>query len=561
MLKRLPISYRLLLSIPMLILALGICVVSNLGTLRDSLIDDRKESLKHLVEVAEHVVAGWQAREKAGELDHAAAQKGAAEELFRLRFGDDTYFFVQTYDGVTVTHLNRDFIGKNRIDAKDADGVPTVRRQIDAARRGGDYVYYRTTRSGTLDDSSRLQKLSYCSGFEPWQWSVCTGIYVDDVDSIYDRIVAVDAGIGLLVLCAASGLAFLVARSISRPLSAITDRTGRLADGDLDIDVPHLDDPYEIGRLARALDVFKINRRKADQLAAAQQAEQLAKLRRQEMVEALIAEFRERATGIIATVAQAAERVQANASGLAAMATQSLSLIEAVNVGAETTSGNVEAIAAAAEEMSAAVSEVNRQISRSTGIAERAVDEANSTGVTMQGLTVAARRIGSIVEVIQRIASQTNLLALNATIEAARAGDAGTGFAVVASEVKQLANQTTKATEEIQSQVGDIQNETAKAVEAISSIASTVGEMRAIAADIASAMEEQGATSHEIARSIGRAADGSKEIAENIGGVAEAAGSTNQAAAGFRGAADDLNREAATLNGEMAGFFDRMRAA
>src|SRR6202040_2236455 len=155
----------------------------------------------------------------------------------------------------------------------------------------------------------------------------------------------------------------------------------------------------------------------------------------------------------------------------------------------------------------------------STRIAGKAVEEATRTNATVQGLSAAAQKIGDVIKLISDIASQTNLLALNATIEAARAGDAGKGFAVVAGEVKTLANQTTKATEEIQAQVGAIQSETGRAVEAIGNIGKTVDEMSEISTAIASAMEQQGATTHDIARNINQAADRTREVSTNIRSV------------------------------------------
>jgi methyl-accepting chemotaxis protein len=561
MLKRISVSYRLMLFMPLLLATLIAIVGFGLSELNKRLIDDRKESLKHIVQVGTAIVDGWYQKEKSGELGREEAQRGARDELWRLRYGDNTYFFIQRFDGVTMMHPQRQLEGKNRIDTVDSDGVPTVRRQIEAAQRGGDYVYYRQNRAGGDGVNNATMKLSYVAPFEPWQWAVGTGIYIDDVDAIYRQSALLYLALGCLVLAAGGGVAYVIGRSISHPLSVLTERMSRLADGDLAIDVPFLGHAHEVGRLARALDVFKVNRLRADELAAAQQAEQAAKLRRQETLETVIAQFQERTTHVIDAVAKAAEQVRSNAGNLTEMADQSRSRVTVVNHAANDTTLNVQTVASAAEELSAAVGEVSRQVTRSTDVAERAVAEADRTNVTMRGLADAAQRIGAIVQVIQDIASQTNLLALNATIEAARAGDAGKGFAVVASEVKTLANQTTKATEEIQSQVAGIQGETARAVEAISHIGETVTDMRAIATGIASAMEEQGATTQEIARNIGEAADRTKDVSSNIAGVAEASEVTSRAASELQAASEELRHQATLLNGDVTAFFAQMRAA
>jgi methyl-accepting chemotaxis protein len=179
----------------------------------------------------------------------------------------------------------------------------------------------------------------------------------------------------------------------------------------------------------------------------------------------------------------------------------------------------------------------------------------------MRGLAEAARRIGAIVQVIRGIAAQTNLLALNATIEAARAGDAGKSFAVVASEVKTLANQTTKATDEIQAQIVGIQNETARAADAIGAIDKTVSDMRGTTAGIAAAMEQQGATTQEIARNINQAAERIGQVSSNLGSIAETAETTSDAVVALHGASESLRHEAEGLDRETARFFDQIRAA
>jgi len=563
MLKRLSISYRLLLFIPVLLASLAGTVWYGLSEIKSSLLEDRKQAIKELVQIASTVVDGWYQKERSGQLSREDAQKGARDELWRMRYADNNYLFIHRYDGLSMLQLDRGLEGKNRIDATDPYGVPTVRRLVEAAQRGGGFVYYHSTRTGGIasDAKGTLPKLSYAFGFDPWQWSIGTGIYIDDVDAVYDRIALLYGALSLVILTFAIALAYLIARSISGPLSLITRQTGKLAEGDLDVAVPFLEDAHEVGRLARALDVFKTSRRKADEMAAAQRNEQAAKLRRQETVEKLTDDFRERNSRGIEAVMHAAERVQSLAGDLAEMATQSRARIAAVNQASIDTTGNVQGVAGAAEELSAAVGEVTRQVSQSTSVAERAVAEANETNTTMRSLAAAANRIGEVVKLINDIASQTNLLALNATIEAARAGDAGRGFAVVASEVKALANQTTKATEDIQTQISGIQDETSRAVTAISSIGTTVSDMRAMATGIASAMEQQTATTQEISRHIAQAADGTRHVTNNIGGVAEASETTSQAAVSLRSASEDLRRQAATLNDEMVRFFGEMRAA
>jgi len=558
LLKKLRISLRLMLFVPVLLLALCISLWIGLDTLKRSLMGDRQEMTKELVQVAQGVAQAWYERERSGALTREQAQEGAKEELRPFRFGDNNYFFIQRYDGVTILNPKRELEGKSRMDATDPDGVPNVRLQIEAARSGGGWVSYRFPRADARDP---VPKISYAVGFEPWQWAICTGIYIDDVDALYWRTAFKYGVFGGIILLAAGMLAYGIARSISQPMSVITERMAMLADGKSDVEVPFLGEPHEMGQMARALHVFKLSRRKAEELTLAQQGEQASKLLRQERLEHLIGEFHQRTARIIEAVARAAEHVQAHARTLAQMAKHSRANVAVVSHAATETTNNVQAVAGAAEELSAGVGDVNRRVVKSTDIVRRAVDETDRTNATMRGLVDAAKRIGTIVQVIQDIASQTNLLALNATIEAARAGEAGRGFAVVASEVKSLANQTTKATEEIETQVGAIQDETERAVEAISNIGKTVDEMSEISTAIATAMEEQGATTQEIARNIGQVADSTKEVSANIAGVSSAAENTSQAAGELQKASDDLRNQASVLEGEMKGFLGEMRVA
>ena len=274
MFGRMRISHRLLLLVPVLLVTLVTTVWLGMSELRKSLIEDRKEAIKNLVQVGNHVLEIWYAKEKSGALSREAAQKGAVEELSKLRYANNNYFFAQAYDGTTVLHVDRALEGKNRLNTVDPDGVRTVGSQIDAAKRGGDFVYFRASRSGgtsTVASADILPKLAYTTGFEPWQWALGTGIYIDDVDAIYYRILWQFAGFAGILMLIAGALVYFVARSISRPLALITDRMGELAGGNLGIEVPLLDDKHEMGRLARALDVFRASMSETERLRCEQQ--------------------------------------------------------------------------------------------------------------------------------------------------------------------------------------------------------------------------------------------------------------------------------------------------
>ena len=383
-------------------------------------------------------------------------------------------------------------------------------------------------------------------------------------DDIYDnaRTAFVTVLSFVLVLLAVTvffGIA--IVRGIARPVGAMTDAMTRLADGDTGIEVVGADGKDEIGAMARAVLVFKDNKIKADTLAAEQKADQEAKERRAAAMAEAVTKF-ETAIGAVADgVASAATEMQSSAQTLSTTAEQASRQATAVAAAAEQASSNVQTVATAGEELSSSISEIGRQVSQSTTIAGKAVDEAKRTDAKVQGLSEAAQRIGDVVKLITDIAAQTNLLALNATIEAARAGEAGKGFAVVAAEVKNLANQTAKATEEIGAQIGAIQGATKESVDAIQAIGRTITEVSEIATTIASAVEEQGAATQEIARNVQEAARGTQEVSANVGGVTQSSRETGSAATQVLGAAGELSKQAETLRREVDQFLSSVRAA
>ena len=371
-------------------------------------------------------------------------------------------------------------------------------------------------------------------------------------------LVAGAAG-GLLLAFGVMG--WIALYQISKPLAKMTGEMGKLADGELNIAIDGVERRDEIGALARSLQVFRENAVTARRLAEEQQAETLRKEERQREVERHISEFDAQVREALDTLSSASTELQATAQSMSATAEETSRQAEAVAKTSDEASVNVQTVASATEELYASVGEISRQVSQSAGIAGQAVAQADDTNATIVNLAQTAERIGEVVTLIQNIASQTNLLALNATIEAARAGEAGKGFAVVAGEVKTLANQTARATEEISAQVGAIQGGTGHAVEAIKGIGSTIRHINEIASAIAAAVEEQGAATRDISENIQSVARGTAEVSSNVASVTQAAGETGSAAAEVLSAADQLGRQADNLRRDVANFFVKIRGA
>jgi methyl-accepting chemotaxis protein/CHASE3 domain sensor protein len=357
-------------------------------------------------------------------------------------------------------------------------------------------------------------------------------------------------------------LAWLIGRSISVPTRAIGGVLVELSNGNKAVDVPYADRGDEVGDNARAALQFKENLLRIEKMEAEQkEGEQRAAAQRKADMHKLADDFQQAVGNIVDTVSAASTELEAAAGTLTKTAEVTQELSGAVAAASEQASANVQSVASATEEMTSSVNEISRQVQESSKIAGEAVRQAQQTDVRINQLSQAAGRIGDVVKLITAIAEQTNLLALNATIEAARAGEAGRGFAVVASEVKQLASQTAKATDEISTQIAGMQTATQDSVAAIKEIGGTIGRISEIASTIAAAVEEQGAATQEIARNVGEAAKGTQQVAGNITDVNRGAGETGSASAQVLSSAQSLSGESNHLKAEVEKFLMTVRAA
>ncbi len=371
----------------------------------------------------------------------------------------------------------------------------------------------------------------------------------------------------LMIVAAASLLVaggigvFYVQRRLVRRLTSIGDAMRRLSSGETDVTVPAAADRDEIGEMARSLEVFRSGEIDRRTMAARQESEQAAQRERGAAIERMIGEFRATVTSVITAVSDNVGRMETTARTLSSIAAEADNQARAASSSSEQTSSNVRSVAGATEELGASILEISDQAAQANSVVERATVIAQSADQLVGQLSSGASRIGDVIKLIRAIAEQTNLLALNATIEAARAGEAGRGFAVVASEVKTLASQTAKATEEISGQIGAIQGSTAQAVEAIRQITSVMGDISRFTSTIAASVEEQSASTQEIGRNVHEAATGARELAGNMATVTEAIEETNRSATHVLDASSALTAQAGTLQQAVDDFLDRVAAA
>ncbi|TNC10539.1 methyl-accepting chemotaxis protein [Methylobacterium terricola] len=526
------------------------------------MLEQKRQDIRHSVEIGATIAKGYLNRAMSGELSESDAKSRLARVLRLARFDGGNYYSVYDFSGDTWVNAARpELEGKSALHVKDKFGKLLFKETLRAVEENGSgFMDYYWKKPG--EDVETL-KVAYVIAVPEWRLLVVAGVHVHDVDTIlWNQAKSIGvklAPVAVLFIL----LALVIGRSVSKPLGGLTTSMQRLARGELDAEIAGAGRRDEVGQIASAVVALRdgLRSRALEDLARDTAARQESESQRRQAMNQIAQGFEQAVGGIVARVSSSAATLQATAQAMTATATQTASQSAAVAAAAEEAGSNVNTVAAAAEEFEASVQEIGRQVSGSAALARSAVTDADQTATLVHTLKSSSAKIGDMVGLISSIASQTNLLALNATIEAARAGAAGRGFAVVAAEVKALAEQTAKVTEDITRQIGEAQSATDQAVSAIGGITGRIREIDGMATSIAAAVAQQGIATQEIVRNVGQAAVGTAEVTDNISGVAQASEATGAAASQVLTAASELSRQSEQLSAEVCRFLARVRAA
>ena len=537
------------------LIALGFCAAE---TMKESMVADSIAKTNSLAELARNIAKSFDDRAQKGEFDEKTAQQMTKAAVRALRYDGKEYFFAYDYDGNNVIHgADQTREGKNFIASTDAAGYAYLKDMVQLGKAGGGHIFYTFKKP---DTQVATPKVSSVAPFEKWGWIFGTGTYIDDIDARYWRVAYRLAAIGGAILLIASAIAYLLSRTISRPITALAQVTTQLGNGNYTEVVPATGRADEVGALARAIQVLRDQAQAAEELRT-QHAATKAEMERQRRASllALADNFEGSIKGVVDSIVVAVGENDNAARSMTHVSDEAAQDVSNVAEAAEEVTSSIETVAAATEQLTASINEISQQVQVSSKVSSQAVASAGETDRLVQGLSTAVARINDVANLINDIAAKTNLLALNATIEAARAGDVGKGFAVVANEVKQLATQTAKATGDITGQIQTVTEATEQAVNAIREISGVIGSIDSAVATIAAAVEEQSAATKEISRNANQAAGSAQRVSGTVTRLQDVTRQVRDGAGVVSRSSSSLNQRSTDLRQEMVQFLETVR--
>jgi methyl-accepting chemotaxis protein len=563
MLNKLTIGKKLLLIVTVFSTVLIGMTTYMLLDMRQGMYEDRRAKLRALVETAVTTVNRYGDLAASGKMPVEEAQKTALAVLEGMNYDGKNYFFVFSRDGILRMHPTRKGdLGHNMLDPKQESSdnyIGYLKAATTHAPLEGFSVFIGRRPGSTVNDTPKL----FLSAFDKrWDWVVTTGIFIDDLNAIFFARAIWVAGAVLAGLALSLVLTLMLSRSITRPLNRTVNALEELSAGRFDAEVSSEEGKTEIGRLNHAFVQFRDRMKETEALRAQQRdAERQVEADRRHTMTRIADEFDAAVGSVVEQLFAEVKRTAETVVQLSKSAQASAEGTGRVDGAASSVSENIQTVAAAVQELSASINEIGQQIHMTRDIAQQTRNISTQTEQRVAALSDSVEAIGSIIEIITSIAEQTNLLALNATIEAARAGEAGRGFSVVASEVKALASQTTKATEDIRKNIEAVRDATRAAVDAVRDISSSINGLDEAAGAIAAAVEEQNAATAEISRNTTVTAQQTLSITQAITEVAKSVSGTDQAARQVEQSSSVMRGRFEDMRHEVQAFLGRIRAA